>query len=86
MALCVQSGRTDAPSTQTHMPDSLSRLEQGFWVEGAQSDLLDHNYPLQKRDGRVRQAWGSKDLSQHIPMVELSTILDNQVGWGSSVT
>lgn len=77
-ALCVQSGCTDVQSTQTHMPDSLS------WVE--QSDLLDHNYALQKRGGRVRQAQGSKDLSQHIPMVELSTILDNQVSWSSSAT
>lgn len=67
------------------MPDSLSWVEQGFWVEGSQSDLLNHNYAVQKRSGRVRQAQSSEDLSQHIPLVELSTILDNQVGWGSLV-
>lgn len=80
MALCVQSECSDVQCTQTLMPDSLSWEEQGFWIEGSQSDLLDHNYALQKRCGRVRQAQGSKDLSQHTPVVELSTILDNQVG------
>lgn len=55
-------------------------------VEDKDRYLLGHNYTLQKRGGRVRQAQGSKDLSQHVPMVELSTIQANHVRWGSPAT